>query len=76
MATYHVGCGISGIYAGTVKKNGYEWLNKSNVTEESIAAVRDWLMQEGGNTERYGYVWKLKDGRRVRLVVEIEDKED
>lgn len=44
MADYHVGCGIAGIYAGTVKKNGIEWQNKSLVTDEAIDAVRDYLM--------------------------------
>ena len=24
MPEYHVGCGIAGIYAGTLKKNGYD----------------------------------------------------
>ena len=24
MAEYHVGCGLAGIYAGTLKKNGYD----------------------------------------------------
>lgn len=35
MAEYHVGCGIAGIYAGTLNKQGTEWLNKSEVTEEA-----------------------------------------
>lgn len=33
MAEYHVGCGAFGIYAGTLKQNGIEWRNKSDVTD-------------------------------------------
>ena len=74
MAEYHVGCGLAGIYAGTVKKNGEEWQNKSCVTDEAIDAVRDWFMLEARDKPRYGFSWKLKDGRTVKLVLEIEDK--
>lgn len=44
MAEYHVGCGLAGIYAGTLKKNGYEWLNKSNVTNEGLSAAAQYLL--------------------------------
>ena len=43
MSEYHVSCGMFGIYAGTVKKNGTEWKDKTRVTDEAIEAVRDWL---------------------------------
>lgn len=73
MAEYHVGCGLAGIYAGTLKaKKQDEWLNKSLVTEEAIEAVRDYLfmnMKSGDTT--YGYSWKRKDGRTVELVVRV-----
>lgn len=76
---YHVGCGAFGIYAGTVKANGEEWKDKSDCTEEVIEAVRDYLVQEclgGLNSDKTtgGYSWKLKDGRTVKLVVEIEEE--
>lgn len=73
---YHVSCGAFGIYAGTVKSNGEEWKDKTECTDEAIEAVRDYLVQEclGGlhseNTSG-GYSWKLKDGRTVKLLVEI-----
>ena len=35
MAEYHVGCGLFGIYAGTLK-NPQEWRNKSEVTDEEL----------------------------------------
>jgi hypothetical protein len=44
MAEYHVGCGIAGIYAGTLKKNGIEWLNKSEVSHEALCAVAQYLL--------------------------------
>ena len=71
---YHVGCGMFGIYAGTVKTNGKEWRNKTEVTDEAICAVRDFLMNEfikGDKTEG-GYEWKTKDGRTVKLLLKVE----
>lgn len=50
MAEYHVGCGLAGIYAGTLNpktKDGYQtWRNKSDVTEEAISAVAQHLTQK------------------------------
>lgn len=50
MAEYHVGCGLAAIYAGTLNpktKGGYQtWRNKSDVTEEAIGAVAQYLTQE------------------------------
>lgn len=43
MADYHVGCGIAAIYAGTLKKSGKEWLNKSDATHEALSAVAQYL---------------------------------
>lgn len=39
---YHVGCGIAGIYAGTLDKD--KWINKSDVTDEAISAVAQYLL--------------------------------
>ena len=65
MAEYHVGCGLAGIYAGTVNpKRPYEWKNKTCVTKEAEAAVAQHLLfhdkeyrftYEGGN-----YVLKVE----------------
>ena len=74
MADYHVGCGIAGIYAGTLKKNGYEWLHKSNVTDEAIIAVAQYMyfqIPDDGNGFAYGF--KMRDGKYVRLKVESSD---
>lgn len=43
MAEYHVGNGLAGIYAGTLDKSGMMWRNKSDVTDEAIAAVFSWF---------------------------------
>lgn len=74
MAQYHVGCGIAGIYAGTLKKNGDEWLNKSNVTNEAINAVVQHMyykVPDGENGFAYGF--KMRDGNYVRLKLEVCD---
>ena len=47
MAEYHVGCGLAGIYAGTLKKSGVEWLHKSDVTTEALCAVAQRLLFDG-----------------------------
>ena len=39
MAEYHVGCGLAGIYAGTLNPKGETWRNKSDVTHEALCAV-------------------------------------
>lgn len=47
MAEYHVGCGLAGIYAGTLKSNGEEWRTKSEVTHEALCAVAQHLLFQG-----------------------------
>lgn len=77
MSEYHVGCGMFGIYAGTVKKNGTEWKDKTRVTDEAIEAVRDWLLSgtQFNNKTSNGYSWTTKEGNTVTLKVSIEGKE-
>ena len=84
MAEYHVGMGILGaaIYAGTLEpKNKRLWRNKSDCTEEAIAAVRDYMVEQilGGfeceKAKSGGWSWKLKDGRAVELTIAIKDRE-
>ena len=43
MSDYHVGLGVFGIYAGTMK-NKEEWKDKSEVTREAIDAVAGFLL--------------------------------
>ena len=73
MAEYHVGCGLGGIYAGTLKPNGIEWRNKTRVTDEALAAVADYLMFQMKEGEySFGYEWTLKNGGKVKLFAEVE----
>lgn len=68
MAEYHVGCGAFGIYAGTLKPNGIEWRNKSDVTDEAISAAAQYLLQHDESME---FIYKDK---RYRLgVAEVEE---
>lgn len=79
MAEYHVGCGAFAIYAGTLNsKNKKIWQNKSEVTDEAIEAVRDYIVETelgGFDNEKKsgGYAWTLKDGRTVELRVTIKE---
>lgn len=73
MANYHVGCGITGIFAGILNKKGDTWVNKSDVTNEAISAVAQFLLEhEEAMTFSY-------HGKRYRLEVkklrqrEVED---
>lgn len=68
MAEYHVGCGAFGIYAGTLKPNGMEWGNKSDVTDEAISAAAQYLLQHDESME-----FTYKD-RRYKIAV-TEEKE-
>ncbi len=70
MANYHVGCGIAGIYAGTLKSNGDEWRNKSDVTHEALCAVAQHLLFNG-----IEFRFKLKHKARW-YVMRIEEFEE
>ena len=75
MAEYHVGCGLFGIYAGTLKPNGKEWRNKSDVTNEAINAVVQYMyfqIPEGEKAFAYGF--RMRDGNYVRLKVESSEE--
>lgn len=71
MSEYHVGCGLAGIYAGTLKPNGHEWRNKSNVTIEALDAAAQYLY------ERHKEVRFEKGGKRYTMcVIELRGDED
>lgn len=79
MAEYHVGSSpITGeIYAGTLKqiKSGSVWNNKSLVTDEAVAAVREHMLsQMKSDDSGFRYEWRRKkDGKIVRLTLTVED---
>lgn len=67
MVEYHVGCGIAGIYAGTLNKNGDKWRNKSDATHEALCAVAQYLLF-GGQEFRFQhkekwYVMRIEELR-------------
>ncbi len=70
MANYHVGCGITGIFAGTLNKKGDRWLNKSDVTKEAFTAVAQYCI-EHNEAMNFNY-----HGKRYRLAVEPQESED
>lgn len=78
MAEYHVSAGIAGIYAGKINKNGTEWLDKSDVTDEALYAVRDYLYDQAIIEDKtvWGYEWDKKDGKVVELIVKIREGEN
>lgn len=78
MAEYHVSAGIFGIYAGKINKNGTEWLDKSDVTDEALCAVRDYLYDQAIIEDKtvWGYEWDKKDGKVVELIVKIREGEN
>lgn len=71
MAEYHVGCGIARIYAGTLKSNGDEWRNKSDVTREALCAVAQHLLFNG-----LEFRFKHKDKWYVMRIEEFEEGAD
>lgn len=64
MAEYHVACGAFGIYAGTLNsKNRNMWQNKSEVTQEALKAVAQFLLDRNAEMS-FDY-----EGKRYRLCV-------
>ena len=71
MANYHVGCGLAKIYAGTLKKSGIEWLNKTEVTHEALCAVAQYLLFQGKE-----FRFQHKNKWYVMRIEEMEGKQD
>lgn len=69
MAEYHVGCGAFAIYAGTLNgRNKNLWQNKSEVTDEAVSAVAQYLLQED-KSMHFKY-----NGKKYKLcVVEVDN---
>ena len=70
MTEYHVGCGIAGIYAGTLKSNGYEWCNKSDVTKEALNAVAGYLLT---SHKEFRFRFAKYGKEYVMRIVEVEE---
>ena len=73
MATYHVNFNpaVKAIFAGTVNKKGNKWVNKSDVTDEALVAVRELLLDlkaaQKDSPELVGYQWKTTDGQVITI---------
>lgn len=63
MSEYHIGCGITAIYAGILNKDKTMWVNKSNVTDEAFNAVAQYCL-EHNEVMNFNY-----NGKRYRLSV-------
>ncbi len=70
MAEYHVNCGVAGIYAGTLNKKGDSWRNKSNVTEEAVCAVAEYLLT---NQKEFHFDYRGK--KYIMRILEGENNE-
>jgi hypothetical protein len=71
MAEYHVGCGITAIWAGTLNKKGNMWLHKSDVTKEAFSAVAQYCVEQN-EAMNFDY-----GGKRYRLeVTEIKSESE
>lgn len=69
MAEYHVGCGAFAIYAGTLNsRNKNLWQNKSEVTDEAVSAVAQYLLQENKSM-----VFQYHGKKHRLCVVEVDD---
>lgn len=82
MAEYHVGCGAFGIYAGTLnppRKDGLQmWRQKSEVTEEAMSAVVQYIKQElmCKGKAKYSVQYEFTDNITANLIVEIARKDE
>lgn len=71
MAEYHVGCGLFGIYAGTLEpRNKSLWRNKSDVIIEVLSASAQYLLEQAKEF-RFNFHGK----RYVMLVDELKEGE-
>jgi hypothetical protein len=67
---YHVGLGIFGIYAGTIRKPG-EWKSKSDVTDEALDSVAGYLLLREKEVH-----FTYKEKKYILKVVEEQDETD
>ena len=78
MAEYHVGFNSENgsILGGTKTKTG-KWQNKSEVTEEAMAAVRDHLLYlTARENKAISYGWQYPNGKTILLKLEEQDSEN
>ena len=62
------------IYIGRVNSKGDQWLEKRDYTDEAVAVVRDYLLEEArrNHQSEFGFEWTKIDGSgTVELTVKI-----
>ena len=66
MAEYHVCCGATRIYAGILNKKGNLWQKQSDVTDEAVCAVAQYLVtnQKEFHFDYHGekYIMRILEG--------------
>ena len=78
MNDIHVTCLDGEIIAGILKDGDDELTDLNVVTEDALAAVRDWLLQmRPDDAEQVGFRWEKKAGGTISLVLAetFEDEE-
>lgn len=72
MAKYHVGFCLFGIFAGRLNENKTLWVERTEVTDEALIAVRDYLLNQIENgKDSFGYEWTTNSGLTLSLVAKI-----
>ena len=65
--TYHVGCGLGAIYAGTLRSPGV-WGKKNAVTDEAVSATAQYLLDA-----KVAFTFHAR-GKKYRMaVVEVDE---
>lgn len=70
MTEYHVGCGICGIYAGTLNKKGDTWRAKTDVTTEALNSSFEYLY-----LNKKEFHTTVNDKEYVMMIVPVEESE-
>lgn len=75
---YHVSAGLFGIYAGIISKDGKHWKDKSDVTDEAIESVRDYMVDKAldAGEASHGWEWTMTNGDKVELRLTIKEADN
>lgn len=68
---YHIRMGTDAIYAGCLCPRSSAWRTRSEVTDEAIEAVRDYLLRLHDMGGKTSVIWNI-NGRTVTLSISAE----
>lgn len=73
MNDYHVACGASAIYLGRLNKEGTQWTEKTDCTDEVLRAAADYLfaLADKSATGQYVRSCRVGDGKTLHLICEV-----